>query len=857
MPRTIPAALEAKLNQKQGIEPVYLFEIQWTKNGQFYKYATKSDVEGVRGGVLDISNLESVVKLDQQGQTQAINLVLSDVKGELKTIIDVSNIHGRPVNIYIWESSLPESEKALLMQGEINGPITWSEGDRTLSFQVVTKLADAEVGFSPEQGIFPDVPNALSGKAWPFVFGSVQNVPAPRLQEIPRTSSVSVSGAVDPTLETRLLELGKIIKSLEELLIFYAIALGSVEFQIDFEGRDDLTGIRDQLQSAVNQIATNIANAKAERTQLQATLTQQEIDQRSSFNVNDSSSFPQGKTLRIVVQDIEYTGKFSGNTFNIQDRRAIKFTNDFTEPFGFTFVQSGQTVRIESDSLVRYVANMISSDLNSIIVRAFRGTGSARVLTVVPSTFYTKKLQALGPDFTVTLIEMTTPLSTQDSEFEDDIFVTQTSPVGPNTVDVIEYLIDTFTDLKKDSTSFADVRAKIDKYPSHFALTEQFNVLALLESILFQSRCAGFVSNNTVFLKYLSEEQTATSTFTDSDSDAGTIELSSTPFEDVATKIVATWTDDLALEEKNKIVLRHNVSLYGLREREIDFFIYNIPELVLKSATFWLIRFANIWKQARFKGFLDKLDVETFDTVNLSMTGNLFATGTVAGLITDLTIDTTNHKLDISCWLPVKFGTMETYVFSWPSDADIASLFPTIEEEEAGLGGSASPQADVKGDLDFNFGGQSISINVQGTNGTNDRVFRKDKGDSVPSDIDDVKPTPTFQLGSSFETGDEPTFTYTYGNYEFEPESLTESATTQPTVFHGVVVEKSGGSNYVMNVFVNGLGEEPIRQTVEQQQITDGTTIPTGTSAIVVREAVADAAGVVQESWWMQVPVWI
>jgi len=179
-------------------------------------------------------------------------------------------------------------------------------------------------------------------------------------------------------------------------------------------------------------------------------------------------------------------------------------------------------------------------------------------------------------------------------------------------------------------------RRKTWAYPSHFALTDRKQILQALEEIAFQARCAIVLKDNTFYLRYLPAEPTPAGTIAESDIEAGTLELLHTTTEDLVTKLVARWRATGAQEEDNKVILRHNVKKYGTKEREFDFYIYNKLDMVLKSATFWLIRYSNTWKKVRFSTPLHKLNLETFDAVTLDFDSPYIANSDVLALPVEL-----------------------------------------------------------------------------------------------------------------------------------------------------------------------------------------------------------------------------
>ncbi|NJL72808.1 MAG: hypothetical protein HC888_15230 [Candidatus Competibacteraceae bacterium] len=202
--------------------------------------------------------------------------------------------------------------------------------------------------------------------------------------------------------------------------------------------------------------------------------------------------------------------------------------------------------------------------------------------------------------YTATEIVFDSALSAKREGWEDEIYVNVQSSVGPNTVDIMEWLIEKYTDFSIDSASFDDVRIKLQNYPSNFPILDRPNILKLLQDIAFQCRCSLTLRDDTFYLRYLSELPTGVAEITENDVNAGSLTLEHTPSEEIVTKFVATWRKDYVVEEPNTLILRHNVAKYGSHEEEYDFFIYNILEYVRKSATFWLIRKANTWRRAQF-----------------------------------------------------------------------------------------------------------------------------------------------------------------------------------------------------------------------------------------------------------------
>ena len=256
-----------------------------------------------------------------------------------------------------------------------------------------------------------------------------------------------------------------------------------------------------------------------------------------------------------------------------------------------------------------------------------------------------------------------------------------------------------------------------------------------MSEIAFQARCSLRLVDGTFYLNYLAEEPTAVDTITENDIENQSIKVTMTPTEDLVTKYTAEWRISLAQNEPNKIILRHNVSKYGIQEETYDYYIYNQPDIILKVATFWLIRKSNTWKEISFNTFLSKLNLETFDAVTLDFNTEYVSIGDVKGIIQSANFNSENQSIEINCWLPVKSGSMVAYDFFWPVDVDPIYFFPTQDEIDLNLDGGGGVGANATGTLPIGGTDDITLINGVWVGGPN-IVFgpQSDRGDPYPSD---------------------------------------------------------------------------------------------------------------------------
>ena len=429
----------------------------------------------------------------------------------------------------------------------------------------------------------------------------------------------------------------------------------------------------------------------------------------------------------------------------VASRYAFEFFN-LLPSLDFFWASAGAKVTLDSNKEIIYAANLLPSTIHR--VAAYRTLDNGRYLATVPASYYTvREVDYNG--YTVTEIVMTRLLSSRKDGWEDDVYITMTSSVGPNTVDEMEWLIETYTDFEIDTVSFAAVKTLIDNYPSHFLVPGRMNIVDLLQKMAYQSRCALWLRDDKFYLQYLSAEPTSIETIAKSDIELESMQLTHTDTEDLVTKYVVEWKSDYAADEPNKVILRHNVIKYGTHEQTDDFFIYNILELVKKSATFWLIRKANTWRKVKCRTYFNKLKLETFDCA--TVTHSALSDSPVKCVVEKADFDSDSRRMEFELWTPILSGSRVPYNFAFPADIEELELWPTVEERLAGKAGSgkqpnfsviapnghplANPTA-PKVTMQCS-GGQSIPPGAEISS-----FCRGDHGDSKPSDRNDQKPTP-------------------------------------------------------------------------------------------------------------------
>lgn len=778
--RSISQAALQRLATNRGTEPILVVGIQWTEDGIYKLYADREieDQPGIKPAILELGELDSVLAISLNESNDSMNLVLDDEDGEIKAIIDNNDIHKRDIIVYQWFASMPWEDKFPIFYGKINSPITWRESDRAISFSAVSQLEDREVGFSLEEGDFTGDLDDLIGKPWPECFGTSVHTKALKIDSKHSGSTAEAFGLADFTIPHRIQAILGIYNYLVQLQLFWAIAAGYLKFI-------GATQAAETAQQKQQQFIQQQIQYLQQRDELSATYQEQLDTEKSSIRIIGGEDFPEGQ-LTLNINGALLTGNFVGDIFYISSAVHPEEKNFFpdgpkqypsAETYGVTqatgdgfvvftgningdqagpfFAQAGATVTIESNEPLRYIVSITPGTV--LKVAAFTTIeGGERILLDVPTSLYNVTRQSFG-SVSATIVEVTDALSKQTPQpWEDTIYVTFQSSIGPNPVEIMEYMIDRYTDFATDRTSFNSVRSKVANYPMHFVFPGRKNIFTALQELAFQARCAIFLRNGEFVLKYLPLRPDSVHTFTESNVDVLSMELGFTDTEDLVTVLNGTWRQHGAQEDTYNCNMRYNVKKYGKHVLDFDFYAYNNIQVVVKVMTYWLIRRGNTWKKLRFQASLDALNAETFDGVTLNFASNYHANSSTLGIVEAADYNSENNTIDFDVWTGVRAGEMSEYDLSYPADVSTSIRFPSAVEERKNYDGGGGVGSGAGGDFERRGPHPGITVTYNGTSDPFGMGSRKnsDKGTNKPSDRGDTSPgSPDIQDTGGFVQG--------------------------------------------------------------------------------------------------------
>lgn len=885
--RQLSSNAVAQVATHLGGEPLVIVAVFWDGVNPHY-YCDRGAFQSLpqlEGKILKMAGLDDVVNISNSSNSQSVSIMLDDTDQSIKNIYNVLDVHKKPVIIYQWFTQLNFSDKFIIFEGVINSPIVWVEKERTLSFDIVSLLEDAEIGYSPEEGDYANLADDLIGKPWPLPFGTVRKIPAILIDTLSNCILMDSIGMHDPGLG---IQIGNLLAKAiwtQNVGINMIIQGGLLQFTGDFlknndqesetgdflppgdgggnpnvtpnnnangslsptgaadnqsraldattappgtptvtigdtdaggqlisrdpetgdpstgggttsnsstsgssggqdttpidssgggpetspatfttESNDPLVQQGKQMVQAGNQLLAQAYQMMLDASKISKQLQQQLWYEHQGYgtppppiqtlnpaaegyrdpNLPDPGpptpyikggvllfnglTFPQGQTARFEIGGkIVITGHISAAPGNPRgdsilwidkmERKDPVVIESIAPQYawynsnpgqkmlispgeqqlisggGFLFEKAGSQVRWASALPTRWITAQLPCTVLGVF--AIRDYGGTKLMTAVPTNFYSVSTPSFvsqdgGPGITATMITLTQPLTyIEGGGWEDQIFVDLISPVGPNTVGILSWMIATYSQFGWDSTSFTNVANQLSQLPMNFCLFERKNLIQALQEIAFQARCAIYLKENLFYLIYLVPERASVDTITLDDIIYGSLELHHTPTEQIVTKFVANykiyyapqtgWAASDIGQKEDKIILRSNLKKYGLHEQQYAYYAYTDPWLVDLSSTFWIIRKSNTWKLIQFKTPLHKINLETFDSITINFASNWAFIGAMTGcIVNSAKLDTDAMEITFEVWVPVRLGEMTKYPGGNPTKQ---FFYPTIHDQ--------------------------------------------------------------------------------------------------------------------------------------------------------------------------------
>jgi hypothetical protein len=867
--RNINADALFEIEKQFGLESILIVRVWW--NDTYIDYSDKSDTKyDVQGKVLSISGLDNVLGIDQGSTSSSVSVTLDDSDDSLRTIINNRDIHKTKVQILQWFAGRPKTDAFVLFTGQINTPIQWNEGSRTLEFTVLNMIENLELGFSLEEGIVQGIPVNAYGKAFPLVFGSVLKVPSLQLSESP--SGLLAQGfafVYEDIYEEDIADLEEKVQKLFELAReLYLTGIGAEVIALTYndgfdnafsppDNYDTYLAYHDAAQQYFNQSDQYMTEMRNLQRELDALID--DFEQKRAYNFRSvqvaSINFPRNQIVTVEIDNTRFRVMFNGvqmmilNEVVVQNERpSVKWVNNITErdvttlkenrstDIKFKWFDAGSVIRVISVPMY-YAAAFDAVTIHGVYARRMG------VRVKVPTNLYTQHVYTFSNSENTapaTIIRMVQPLSTildanGDSIYDsDEIWCDITGTVGEQFIHQMFWTIAMFTNLQADPTTFNDVFLLTQNTPMNYAILERMNTFDFIKQLCHQARCAVWVEDETVYLRYLPAEPTPVDTITPDDVVEDTLAITCNDTDDVVTKLTVGWRTSLDQENEHKVIVRQNLLRYGVHSEEDYYFALNTHELVQRVAVFWLIRRAILWKKVKFKTFISKLKLESHDAVSLTGFTGLFSNFDVTGIVESAIYDSASNTIDMVIWLPIRWGEMDPYLFAYPAQVQDLWGDPTLEDFRTG-----NPFENANDDLGLMNQVQSTYISY----GPQAPVNRPSHGINI-SDRTPQFTISTAVLDVTMQHGRPNGFADANDRKKYEikpPEPIVIELDEDGKADIGTITEVVTDTTYKVQKIAGSV------VTARQLRVAEGFQLTVGMPVVIVKKA-----GI----WYMQSPVW-
>lgn len=827
MARDLSQATKSESQKKSGAEALLVLKIEWSDGDRYYgdKDTTVGSL-GVDGRILRVSPIQFSVAVDDVGSASVLTVTLSDNDLSLQTLMRTQLLENRIAKVYHHFEGLGESDLVMILNGVVTSPIRWDESSRQLTFSIEGTVNSQTVGYRPADGDFPNLHADGVGRTWPVCFGTPLDVPATLVNTANRgklATDVTMNATEFDVLDGDLFTQGSPI----------VLRVGEELIQGTFSGSKE--GVRTFSTLSRNQYAY------VNQGFYQRPLPEIDIDTNDAhyvwIPVEDIGNRYVGLWFEIESTYVPSSSTPKQNYCISQEGQKLRFQypwnsgselgweigptvfadcRAFNVSDQFRILKAGSPVTEWGSEAEVYVANELSST-SVLRVRAWKNVqynavgASYRAFVDVPSAYYVVNLAdaSLGaPDGrTPTTITFPVRLPERGDWESGVVYISLVSSIGDNTADVIEWILNNYTDLTPDATHFTSVQESVENYPNHFAIIEQKDALRLCGEIAWQARCGLFSVGSTAYLRYLSEEvdvgdaQITLDDAQDNILDQG-LQVEFTDLADVFTVFNARWKRNLS-EDWSILPYEENVDLLGHRESDFDFYIYQTESLVQKSASFWAGRYARVWRHVQVTAFLDALGLDILDSVLLSVSD--LALPLAKTVVREVSHNTSEHLIKLYLWLPIEAGTVVQSTAAWVDDTgDSKPADPSVNISEVDFEVWSIPP------LQFNF-----PVAIKEASKTLPAKIVADLGGGAYRAVTypngfGASPTDTIILNkvgdNEFEDDDECLATRPETEGAWYSAKGGEGGTA---AIPGVILSGSGLGPYQVRLYANGPGEDP------------------------------------------------
>lgn len=689
--KTITAAAQTILNTQKGVDIRIILKIDWASpfGTEYYGPVTTTiGTLNVQGRIGSMSDIVSAVGPDYGASTASVQVVLIDPDGNLYLKMLASAVEQAPVTIYAHVAGTGEADLIELLRGEMGSPIAHTDAVREFGFDIVSPIRSTPATYTLDQDLDSSVPDESDGAVVPLCMGVPRDVPAVLYRRGPESRTIEDFDSSDTKFE---IESGPTFPS------------GVLTLRV--EGEMISATVANDEVTVAGAAGRNVAKYAGLLT---ANRPSNDPDKNNPFVVfcQDASKDHVGNYVIVDANDVPGVNGSPRRNFCVyQKGTKLVFERPWTGvnqglwivPAGVSYdvkryafewinglavnanqwqTQAGAHVTVFKDSNgtgreeADYLVNAIPST-SVLRVRAYRtyqqgvlGLTERRLVAVPESLWTWSNVSVQVADgsgslvsITATRIRFPVALGALNQGWDDaQVFVTLRSSVGTNIADQIKWLLENRTNVDPNNASFNAAATKLTKYRADFAILADRDALEVAHDLAFQGRSALILNGAQARLTYLSEAPTAADfQLKESNIRRDSFRFELSYVEDVKTVYRAPWRTNYTGDRERLVRRRKNVSTFGVRIEQREFWAFQRNSLVRKSADFWNRRRSRCWKLVRCEASIQALAADVLDIPSVQFPFTLLPIG-VLGRVFEVRYTPKPNTLSFLVWIPHESG---------------------------------------------------------------------------------------------------------------------------------------------------------------------------------------------------------
>jgi len=694
MPYPLTAPAQTKISSIDNVSIVPL--IEFTVDGKIFRYSTIEIFDAKKGLKLSTSAYEF---MNATGQSGSLPINIVDETGEIFSILKDETIVKSNISIYIVFTDLTWADNVLIFSGKIETPFKWSENTRIISFNCLPHRLEGTITGPIVFGDMPGVQiiDPLNGLAAtsPIYMRSAGKRKRFASNIVTGNSDFTVNIDIpDEYIDTNCyIKLGKILcnGSFIDKRTFHCNAINTTYELPNVRNRDeDDSDIDNRNAVYITGSGVDLAGKyirfkiDTEYQIFRFAKTEFETTGGSSFGNLEAGAITEPSLMPQVPDNIEEdvfkqgsiivpeTSSYNGKVKTTKRKDSYYYTckctsysptdgkmiidqgpvNMFGEPI-FLDQYNAQIIGVYGEYPLSIPGNMY------VDYSEYWTTGDSAKIEFIGQTF--EHTISVLPANSITNI-FTSDMQLQ-TEIEYDLVLNPeakikvntignrwcsvSSTVGPNIVDIIQYIIENYTELTFNADSA--LHTTHSNFPVGFYYTDDVDVKKVLDDICLQACLKYTIYGNDFTLKDATTKNEVINELTlqQSNLEIGSLRWETSRSADLFTTVIGEWSvNNYPDNNKETVEMSNNESKFDENIKTINFNIYHAEGSVERAVTYYIDLYSNIWEYITFRSFLYCINLYLYERVTI----NAPIIGENSGIIEefDFSMSTYSTKLKLN-----------------------------------------------------------------------------------------------------------------------------------------------------------------------------------------------------------------